>query len=107
VVAALAVAASWVYKSGKYRIDGWLAGGAVAESAILWTLWELNQGIEAQRDTAGGQLIGDMISFDVGLGMFLAATVAAVIIVVGIREYLTSAEGFAMPDVIGAVIQTN
>ena len=106
VLATLAVTASWLYESGKYRVDGWIVGGLVVEGAILWTLVELNRGIEAQQGMAAGQLFGDMISIDAGLGLFVAAAVAAVIVFVGVREYLTSPEGFALPDAVGEILDT-
>ncbi|WP_142860708.1 hypothetical protein [Salinigranum halophilum] len=104
ILGGLAVAASWVYKSGKYRVDGWIAGGLLIEGATLWTLRELNQGIKTYRATESGQLYGDFVSFDIGVGFFLAASVAAVIILVGLYEYLTTSKGFAVPDLVGTLI---
>ncbi|WP_136591460.1 hypothetical protein [Salinigranum halophilum] len=103
----LAVAASWVYESGKYRVDAWIAGGLLIEGAILWTVVRLNQGIEAYKQSSSGDILGEMVSIDLGIGLFLAAIVSAVIILVGVREYRTSARGFAMRDVIRGLVNTN
>lgn len=104
--AALIVSVSSLYHSAKYRIDGLLVGGVLVELVSLWTLWDLNRGIAEFTGSASGELLADSVSFSYGMGLYLALFVGAVLIMIGLREYLTSPDDFVLPKAIGALSKT-